>query len=368
MNNETYDVLVIITTNDNVNNIDSSIQSILNQTFDQSRIKIVAIDNHSTDGTYEKLLEYAINYDIAVNRLSKKLLKTRVLIKSLQFLEFYSNYRYFTILNPGDILYPDYLEKCTAIMDSTNFYKTMVLFSNTDILNSSGTVYKQVPVLEENCILFKKLHLDQFLIKGTTHKVQCLYSYGSLPQSLVEMPYYIDYNDWFKKAFFPFRMNTIYLKDSLSCISETKYDDKLNDIVLRLSLATKFKIYRNSYPGSDNNYLDDVLSNKDIYRNLASLSLNYALNMVEIDDNTTASKMLLLAEVIFEDIVNDKFYETLNGIISSKVSLDDAYKFKYIGASSPPPDSSITFSSVDELKEIKRAILNIYSKHGIFSH
>lgn len=341
MENKNYDVVVLITTYNCVEIIDRSLQSILSQTFDSSRIKIVAVDNYSTDGTYEKLLQYVIERRISVNRLKKKYLETRLLQKALQFLQFYSDYRYFTILNPGDILYPQFIETCTEMMDKTANYTTKALFCNTDMADDSEIIAKQPPIFSDNCILLKQKHLAQFFIKGIRSKVQCLYSIGAMSGSLVEMPLYVDLTDWFKKAFFPFRYNCIYLKDALACTYKRKYDDKLYDLVLRYSLIVKFKIYRNSFPGDSNSYLDGMLLNKDIYKNLSHLALEYATDSLENNEVISASKLLLFAEMVNEDIIYDQQFLELKDFLSIG-TLATTAKVKLLEESClAPPDSII---------------------------
>jgi glycosyltransferase involved in cell wall biosynthesis len=341
MENKNYDVVVLITTYNCVEIIDRSLQSILSQTFDSSRIKIVAVDNYSTDGTYEKLLQYVIERRISVNRLKKKYLETRLLQKAIQFLQFYSDYRYFTILNPGDILYPQFLCTCTEMMDKTANYNTKALFCNTDIADDSEIIAKQTPIFSDNCILLKQKHLAQFFIKGTRSKVQCLYRIGAMPGSLVEMPLYVDLTDWFKKAFFPFRYNCIYLKDALACIHKRKYDDKLYDLVLRYSLIVKFKIYRNSFPSDSNSYLDEMLLNKDIYKNLSQLALEYATDAQSNNEVISASKLLLFAELVYEDVVQEHlFLELKDSLSESKPATKEKLKFA-VDSCAPPPDSII---------------------------
>jgi len=340
MKNENYDVVVLIPTDNCVETIDRSLQSIFRQTFNSSRIKIVAVDNNSTDGTYERLLEYVIERKISVNRLHKKYLETRLLLKAIQFLQFYKDYKYFTILDPGDILYSDYLDRCTAILDKTATYKTKVLFCNSDILDDSGKKLEQTPIFSNNCILLKKEHLAQFFIKGTKSKVQSLFSHGAIHETLVEMPFYVDLTDWFKKAFFPFRDNCIYVKDALVCTCERDYKDKLYDLVLRFSLIVKFKIYRNSFPGDSNGYLDEMLLNVDIYKNLSQLAIEYAADAFDKNDLSSANKILLFAEIVYEDIVlHPHFIALKDALISnSPVVLGKA---EFTEASSPPPPGAI---------------------------
>lgn len=343
MENDNYDVVILMPTYNCVDTIDRSIQSIFNQTFDFSRIKIVAVDNYSTDGTYEKLLRYVVDYRISVNRLNKTYLETRLLQKSIQFLKFYSDYRYFTLLNPGDILYPDFIDTCTTIMDRTRTSddKTKALFCNTDIADQSEYITKQPPIFSESCILLKQKHLAQFFINGTRSKVQCFYCHGAIPDSLEEMPLYVDFTDWFKKAFFPFRFNCIYLKDALACINKPQYDDKLYDLILRYSLIIKFKIYRNSFPSDKNNYLDEMLLNEDIYKNLSYLSLEYTEELIQNNDLITANKLLLFAEIVYEDINKDDYFLSLkNSLVPG--TLETVYKSRRsVKSCLPPPDSIV---------------------------
>jgi len=174
--NKNYYVTVIIPTFNCVNEITSTIESVFNQTFNRERLKIVVIDNCSTDGTYEKVLEFVKENieQISIFRLSEAMKWTRVHKKLSECLK-YSNISYSTVLMPGDILYPDCVEKCITLFTTMKNFEGNMLIFEVDLIDKSGNKKFQNPIFKENWILKEKTHDYQFVTTGIGHKIQAFY-------------------------------------------------------------------------------------------------------------------------------------------------------------------------------------------------
>jgi len=269
----------------------------------------VAVDNHSTDGTYEKLIGYVKSDDISVYRLEKRYLKTRLMLHANYLLR-YTMHRYLTILNPGDMLYPNYLEICSGLMDDASHAEAMIIFCEVDFIDNEGRIFNQTPMFDKDRILEKERHLIEVFNQGMGHKVQCFYRVGTLPNILFELPHFVDFNDCFKKAWFLQFHNCIYIKNNLACICRSKYPDKIIDLASRLYMITRFKVYRDTVGNESTAFLDG-LDSEEIYKNLSMLALQYASESLADGEIGTAKKILLFAEMVFEDIINTEFYSAL---------------------------------------------------------
>ena len=341
---ERYDVVVLLLTYNCIDKIEKSIQSVLDQTFDKNRIKIVVVDNHSDDGTYEKLINYVKDDRISVYRLRVKRTPTRLLLSANSFIE-YIDYKYLLMFNAGDELYPNCIEKYTAIMDQYSDMDRRILICETDIKDECGNISSQVPVFTENCILLKREHYTRFLSNGVGHKIQCFYCRGVLSSNFSELPFIVDYNDWFKKALFSFKMGCIYIKDSLSCTLATKYDNDLYDLILRFNLVIRLELTRSSMYSEENyKYLDELNSRKLIDQTLSSLALQYALDAQRKSDPAAANKILLFAEMINEDVIKTDLYSKLKYLIGSCTRPESSTNYNTLQQSISPPEGSMIFS------------------------
>lgn len=341
---ELYDVAILLITHNCVDKIDRSIKSVLDQTFDNTRIKIVVIDNHSDDGTYEKLMGYVKENRISIFRVRVSRTPTRLLLSAMSFLE-YVDYKYLLVLNAGDELYTDCIKNYTAIMDEYSDIDRRILICETDLKNELGHVSKQRPIFTENCILLKREHYTQFLTNGTGHKIQCFYCRGVLSSNFAELPFIIDYNDWFKKALFSFRMGCVYIKDSHSCTLATQYHDELYDLILRLNLVIRLELTRSSMYSEENyKYFDELNSRKIINQNLSSLALQYALNAQKRSDTSAANKILLFAEMINENVMMSELYSLLNNYSDNCNMPDSLNNYINLDKSVSPPEGAVIIS------------------------
>lgn len=306
---KTYNIVVLLLTDNNAQTIDRSMQSVLNQSIFSERIKIIAVDNHSTDGTYERLLGYMKDNDISVYRLDKRYLKTRQLLHANNLMR-HTMHGYMTILEPGDVLYPDYLERCTDLLDEPIYTDCRIIFSEVDFFDDEGKVTKQTPMFDEDRILRKKDTFIEVFSKGMGHKVQCFYRAAVTPKSLFELPHFVDFTDCFRKAFFLQFLRGMYRKDRMACICKTKYPDKVVDLVSRLYLITRLKVFRDTINDESVAFLKG-LDSEDVARNLSRLALDYASESLAEGDAGTAERILLFAEMVYQDIVRTEIYSGL---------------------------------------------------------
>jgi len=343
-----FNVIVLILTDNCADRIDRSIQSVLSQSFEPRRLKIVAIDNCSSDGTYEKLIEHLRRDDIALYRLPQRDLPTRVLRTALYVLEPVA-YRYITVLDPGDQLYPDYIEICTTTMEQHPSIDRTILLCEIDTVDQTGKVFPPAPAFTDSCILMKREHYTQFFMHGIGHKIQCFYSVDAIPLRLPELPFCVDHSDWFKKAHYCFSSECIYIKSPLARRAPSRYDDPLYELILRLHLVKRLELIQNAV------FVDDVyevfhrLNRPEItYGNLARLALRFALVALDRTDRETARRILLFAEMVDSEIPGTDLYAALDRSIQHGGAPPVLEDFVEPQNSVAPPDGAIIIDTARE--------------------
>lgn len=317
MSSSTYNIVVLIFTENNVDDIDRCIKSVLNQTFDSKRIHIVVVDNFSTDGTYEKVLQYVESNKLSAYRLDKKYLKTRTMLKATRLLR-HTPYKYITILNPTDTLSPECIEKCSRMFDESTNPNVRMLFCETNLVSSNGVAIEKETLFEENNILEKNKNFIDLLLNGMGNKIQCFFQNGAINYELVELPHFVDFTDCFKKSYFLIDGDILYLKEKLATVVKTKYEDPIDDLMYRLYFLTRLKISRENIKTEDTEFLEPLNSNSKINESLAMLALDYASETILDKDFSLTNKILLFAEMVNEDIITNELYLSIKNEIEYK--------------------------------------------------
>ena len=339
--NNYYNVVVLLLTDNCADALDRSIDSVLNQSFDAKRIKIVAVDNHSTDGTYEKLLKYACSTGISVYRLKKKSFPTRLLRSALSYLT-YTDHKYITVLCPGDILYENYITRCAEVMDEYCTPDRRLLICEADIAVEKDIIDSQTPIYTSNCILLKREHYKEFFINGVGHKVQVFFLNNTIPTMLPELPSCVDYTDWFSKAMYSFGNECIYLQDILACTKTFNCQNKIYDLILRLYTVTRLDLIRGTvFSDISLSYLDSHDVAGKINNNLSLLALKYASEAVDDGDMSLAERILLFAEMVDEEVTGTENYCMVKKSIASGCRNQFSYTIDISENSVSPPEGAI---------------------------
>ena len=307
---------ILIIADDSIKKLDRTIKSILEQTIDKALLRVLIIDNASQKDAYRKLLDYEIKYPQLISVIREKQPTTRGrllkrLVEHLRYAEVGSS----IILNPGDIIYPDFIKEARSILQLKKELKCLIF--EVDILEEAG-VKKQTPIFTENCIL-SRLSEEVYYKYGIGHKVQIVYR-GTPIHLEVKLPYYevMEKNhDWLSVAFYRTRMN-VYIKESAGCICEEAIDYK------EKLIEWAFFIKRNLYAVetqvfSTINATD--LQNEEIetaYNCLAMMALQYALKSLKKELVEEAEDALIFAEMMKTGIVSEECYIKLRKAVSLK--------------------------------------------------
>lgn len=339
MKNEICTYILIIA-DGNMEKLERTIDSILNQTIDRELLRVLIIDNASQDGVYHSLLDYEIKYPQLISVIRGKRATTRGrllkrMIHHLRFAEVGSS----MILNPGDIIYPDLIKSARALFRLRN--EVACLVYEVDLWNGRDT-RKQIPIYTENCIL-TKLCEDVYYKNGIGHKVQVVYR--GLPIDLsIKLPYYevaVKCHDWLAVAFRRNNAN-LYMKECGGCICEEEPDVK------KELIEWAFFIKRNFYAietqvFSTKNVLDvQKEAVEAAYNCLAVMALQYAVQKAKKGLFKEAEDALVFAEMMDLNINEDSRYLQLQQTVS-RGDYDEKLDALFEVKSEMPPRVSFQF-------------------------
>lgn len=338
--NKNYYVFVFIPTDNCVDKISLTIESVLKQTFNHNRLRIVAVDNCSNDGTYEKLLQYAQknNKMMAVYRLPEKTKPARIWKKTAEIVEYISKIDYSTILLPGNILYPEYIERCTNLFHTMKNFEGDILISEADLIDKNGNKYYQEDIYTDSCIIKGEVD-SQFLTTGIGHRIQPFYREFSISANtpLFLAAQLSDYNDW-TRIFYSRKKEFIYINEKLACLQDKHYENPITDLMNRYELLKSL-----FYQQEQNDIIyeeQDFVQKEDrelSYENLSILALKYAITQIKEEKFDIANKCLLLSEIVYEDINKNPIYNDIENVINTKKNIECLVKYKKLYKSKKPP-------------------------------
>lgn len=308
---------VLMMTDNEIDKIDRTIQSVLEQTYPMERIRIMVIDNSSIDGTYEKLIQYEIQYPqlISVMREKKKTTRGRLLKKMVEHLRF-STVDASTLLNPGDVIYPNFIKLGVEVLRLNNMIK-LVAFE-TELFD--GTFKKaQAPIYSENCII-TNMCAGAYYRNGIGHKVQVIFRKLPLPEE-IKLPYYAllaEHKEWFTLSYFR-NFNCMYRREIGGCIFSENEKDIVSQLIKkafyykRSCYAIETNVFSNLYANDT-----DVQQVHDGYRCLAIMGLQSAIKELESNSFKSAEDCLIFAEMMDLSIVQEAYYEKINQVLLAR--------------------------------------------------
>lgn len=334
-------VYVLMLTNNDLEKIDKTIESVLSQTMEKKHIRLVAIDNASTDGTYEKLLKYEIQYPkiISVMRETQKTTNGRLLKLLLEYLQ-HTIIDYSMCIFPGDVLYPDFLEQSVQYMKLKKDAK--VLIAETDILQDNKII-EQTPIYTENCLLREGLSRKTFYTAGIGHKINALFK-GTILETKIKLPYYaqiVEFHEWYSMSYFV-NYNCIYLKKKSGYIFSEKSED-----VIRILMNRAFFMKRGFYAVETNVFSTlraesiEVEEVKAGYRCLAFMALQYAIDALRDHRKEIAKQCLIYAEMMDLEIIKEEGYNQIKRGLTESVAIETMQELMNQGSEEPPWESPV---------------------------
>lgn len=243
MQNVQIRVQILIPTHNDVNLIDETMASIRSQNYDKEDIYIIAVDFESTDGTYEKLLTYD-NYHFGIYQYKGKYTRSTMTSLAARLKDFTNpggEYNYILTLNPGDIIYPDFLRKMTQYMYEYRTYNPRMVIGEVDIIRKSdGKKVNMTSIYDSKHVIEGKSKGIEFVSKGFNHNIICFG--GAIATAKYRAAGILNERIWWNKNITSgnFERNIIYTPERLACIRERFYEDELKEILLRYEAIILF--------------------------------------------------------------------------------------------------------------------------------
>ncbi len=339
---KTYSIFLIVFVDNEVNLIEDTMAGVLEQTYPHSEMRVLFMDNASTDGSYEKILDYIERYPalVSVYRMGRPTKPARMLKQVARYLRF-SPVHFIMFLHPGDRLYPEFINKAVGLMHMNG--EISAVYSNIDICHADKSIEKQKAIFTDNCIIDKEVNYGLFFDAGIGAKVQALFR-GLQPNALerlVDMEKRIDRNDWMSAAF-PSGGKIVYLTESMGYMLERESYDIMFDLMTK-AYSLKSQFYMTETVA---NYTErqrkDRRDMEAAYRCLAKNALLYAYEAERNRNRRLAEQCLMVAEMMCLDIVEEEAYVLLHQAIQDdkipEMEIKDRLKMNSV---KPPRDCFI---------------------------
>lgn len=295
----TYDVMVGIVVNDDADALGATVDSVLAQEFDNGRIKLTILDNGSACHDYDLTIGLANQVGAAFYRLNTKLTESRALHKLMTVMSAFEH-KYLLLLRPGDVLYPRMILEATAMLEAQAEHGCSVAICEADVDWGNGTIGKQPPLFEGDCIFNKAVHCDAFLMADIGHRIMAVYRTGALPESLPEYPFLVRYTDAFMKAISLFYHKTVYMTKPLARVRGGLPEDAVSDLILRAYLVKRIEYGHKAVSSKDD--LDAFMASLPVIFNyLARAATTYAQSALALGQQEQARDLSRLAGVFDPD-------------------------------------------------------------------
>lgn len=327
-------IQILIPTFNNVNELDLTMESVENQNYDPEDIYVTIVDFGSEDGTYEKILNYDRKHLGFYTRPFQKNQRQRLAdagrilekVRPFESMGTGATYRFCVVLYPGDVMYPDCL-KVLANNYIDNFGLNLnVIICESDIFETDGTVRKQKPLFDKNCIIDGRTQVEEYLNRGYMHQI-----FQALPRLDVKR-FRGAYKgnegrSWNKLFNRGINYMALYIHEPLVCTRRVEYEDELEEIVLRWEMYITLSILRERDYGDD---FDKTM--KISYENMAEYALWRSFCMYQKEKNwKDIEDCFLIASVIAPDIKKKEIYQNMEKLIVQKDrGIEDAVEQYFI--------------------------------------
>jgi glycosyltransferase involved in cell wall biosynthesis len=292
-----------------------TLDSIRNQDYDRERIFTIVVDFGSTDDTYEKLLKenpYHLGvFQVLGKRSGDSMASDAVAFHKYQPAGIAPTFS--LLLWPGEVIYPSFLKTATEIMIKNRQHSPKLLICEADICGEDGTVKKQKPLYNDDCIINGELNLKEYLTHGERHSILCFgggISEGKNMQARISN----DRRHWIKCINLNINARCIYLSKALACVRERAYEDEVEEILLRW--AMNISIMR-GYAAKYGRCINDDFERLS-QMNMASYALWRSYVTRKKGLFKAAEDCYLLAEVIHPGIVKEEIWERMTRYLSNQ--------------------------------------------------
>lgn len=296
-------VRIYIPTENCIDKIDITMNSIINLDYPRENVEVMIIDFDSSDGTYERLLDYQ-DRNIGIYRINKKVdIKNQY--KSYE--KIVANHGYdqncmHMGMKPGDIIYPDsmdYINRALSYLDNS-FIKGIICEVDRELnpsLNNS-----QPPLFKKPFIISEK-ECNEYIVRGFNHKVLSLNREAFTSHGDYNKIFYNDWNNWNYKFIHYYQSQCLYLPKPVALIHEEVWKNEFEICLMyHACLMGNFRTYENRKYATRKEIQNMAFINSayhSIWRSFCAFLIN---------NKKEAKQCLLHSKILYPDIERDKAF------------------------------------------------------------
>lgn len=239
-----YYIALVITTNNDEPVLSETLRSIKAQRLSRGRIKVVVVDNNSSDATLAIAARYSDELDLAIYKSPAKKTETQLFRDAAEFLGHF-HFKYISVLRAGDKLTPSFVCRCSSVMDRYSGYANVLItaaYYDQERKESSGVEVKRG--FPFSCLLLKKIAFHETFSVGINQPVLCFVSasYFGYVAVASETPYFANCRDLSQASWHLVNSDCLYLSECLSYVKKTPVDDPVDDLLLRHYMLSRFNV------------------------------------------------------------------------------------------------------------------------------
>lgn len=241
-------VQFMIPTYNNVDDVDATFAGILEQHFPADAIFVIFVDFGSTDGTYEKLLDYG-KERIGVYRILHGIPGRTMPSYAIQ-LRNEQPLGYPILLHPGDVLYPNFLETMIGVYErnQNNEHGIGIIAAEVDLFDGNGNVVSNRPVFDDSCLIRGRTgDVSAFFESGIFNNVVTFGGgyYNTVSTSSVQ---HNNRDWWIQLSTYAGVKDVIYINKPLACFKERRYEDEVDELAFLFARILSDYKWRTSNP------------------------------------------------------------------------------------------------------------------------
>lgn len=306
-------IQILIPTFNQVAELEGTIESIKKQEYNQENIYITVVDYGSTDGTYEKLLQYDRKH-MGIYRMEfQKNEKQRIADAGKIFRYVWPGgaYCFAVIVYPGERLYPHCLRALVTKYIENTCKNIKMVVCESDILMENGEIVHQKPLFEVDRIINGRTEINEYIKRGYMHQV---FHMGGVFDTIRHKAA-SEKNErrlWNKLVRDADEQNVLYIKESLACTKAVTYPDEFKEILYRWeTIISIIRVHMSMFGYGFNEEFEQLA-----YYNLAEYALWRCFLLYSRNAKTKEIEdCFLISSVIDGEIVQKEIYRRMYRLI-----------------------------------------------------
>ena len=332
-------VIAIVISQNDVDVIDRTIESLLKQKIKKELFYIVAVDFGSTDGTYEKLLSFDRHrmgvYQVTKNVRSEQF-PAEAVIFALQTAPSGDEKYYFTI-RAGDTVEPELSAYGLTLMEQYKSMSPVMVIFETSIENEEGLIIHTPALYNEAFVIDGMQNYIEYLNRSYDHNVFCFSSYPPHHLPSYSLQVANDCTKWNNLFYRNYHRNALYVPKVFANTRKRKGEDSVFSVLSNYAtLLSHIRCVREMY-ASHEKETEYIIALK----NLAFSSLFNACAEFENKNKEISEDLLLLSQVVYPDIISEALFKGTTEYILSQGN-KPSFEINY---TLPPPDGSLVIDA-----------------------